>query len=292
MTAVKADAASGAAGREPGVLYLVPAPIGNTGDMTPRAVEALRAASIVAAEDTRSAQTLFRRLGLVPSRVVSYHEHNERTRAPWLVDRLRDGEDVALLPEAGTPLVSDPGFRLVRAAVDEGISVRPLPGPSAVLAALAGSGLPPDRFSFVGFLPRQQAQRLATLADLADRRETLVAFEAPHRILETLEDAQAALGERRAAIAWNLTKPTERFLRGSFGELLAELGGWEHVRGEMTLVVEGAPTARPDLDPGVDDAIRALLAQGLGPRAIRDALTPVVGAPKGTIYNRAVELSQ
>jgi len=275
-----------------GALYLVATPIGNPGDVTARAVETLRSASVVAVEDTRSARTLFRRLGVSPARVVSYHEHNERARAAWLIERLRAGEDVALVPEAGTPLVSDPGFRLVRAAADEGISVVALPWPSAVLAALSASGLPPDRFSFVGFLPRQRAARLAVLAELAGRPETLVAFEAPHRILESLEDAQAALGERRAAIGANLTKPTERFLRGTLAELRAELGSWEQVRGEMTVVIEGAADAPPELDPGVDEAIRALLAEGLGPRAIRDALSPVVDAPKATIYNRAVELAR
>jgi 16S rRNA (cytidine1402-2'-O)-methyltransferase len=262
------------------------------GDVTPRAVEALRSATIVAAEDTRVARTLFRRLGLRPPKLVSYHEHNERSRAPWLVERLREGDDVALLPDAGSPLVSDPGFRLVRAAVEEGIEVRSLPGASAVLAALAGSGLPPDRFSFVGFLPRQRAQRLAALTGLAARPETLVAFETPHRVLAALEDAQAALGDRRAAIAWNLTKPNERFLRGSLGDLRAELSSWEHVHGELTLVVEGAPEAPEDLDASVDEAIRALLAEGLGPRAIRDALTPLVDASRAAIYNRAVELAQ
>ena len=275
-----------------GALYLVATPIGNPGDLAPRAVEALRSVDVVAVEDTRSARTLFRRLGVSPARVVSYHEHNERTRAPWLVERLRAGEDVALVPEAGTPLVSDPGFRLVRAAVDEGISVIPVPGPSAVLAALAGSGLPPDRFSFVGFLPRARGARLAALAEVAARPETLVAFEAPHRILDALEDARAALGERRAAIGVNLTKTTERFLRGTLAELHAELGSQEQVRGEMTLVVEGASAPAPELDSGVDDAIRALLTQGLGPRAIRDALAHVVEAPKAAIYNRAVELAE
>ena len=275
-----------------GALYLVATPIGNPGDVTARAVETLRSASVVAVEDTRSARTLFRRLGVSPARVVSYHEHNERARAAWLIERLRAGDDVALLPEAGTPLVSDPGFRLVRAAVDEGISVVPLPGPSAVLAALAASGLPTDRFSFVGFLPRQRAQRLAALAELAGRPETLVAFEAPHRVLESLEDAQGALGDRRAALGVSLTKPSERFLRGTLAELVAEVGSWEQVRGEMTLVIEGATSQAPELDAGVDEAIRALLAQGLGPRAIRDALAHVVDVPKATIYNRAVEPSR
>jgi len=275
-----------------GALYLVATPIGNPGDVTARAIEALRSASVVAVEDTRSARTLFRRLGVSPARVVSYHEHNERARTAWLIERLRAGEDVALVPEAGTPLVSDPGFRLVRAAADEGISVVALPGPSAVLAALSASGLPPDRFSFVGFLPRQRAQRLAAFAELAGRPETLVAFEAPHRILESLEDAQAALGERRAAVGVNLTKPTERFLRGTLAELRAELGSLEQVRGEMTVVIEGAGAPAPELDARVDDAIRALLAEGLGPRAIRDALAPLVDAPKAAIYNRAVELAR
>jgi 16S rRNA (cytidine1402-2'-O)-methyltransferase len=275
----------------PGTLYLVPTPIGDPDDFTRRALSTLEAVEVVAVEDTRSARALLQKVG-ISARLLSYHEHNEQSRAPQLVERLRRGADVALMPEAGTPLVSDPGYRLVRLAIAAGIAVRPLPGPSAVLAALAASGLPPDRFSFVGFLPRQREKRKAALADVRTRTETIVAFEAPHRVLASLDDAVEVLGDRRAAIAWNLSKPTERFLRGRLSEIRAELGSWDYVHGEMTLVVEGADAARARLAPDADEAISVLLAHGLTPRAVRDALAPLLDVPRRDLYERAVELAR
>jgi 16S rRNA (cytidine1402-2'-O)-methyltransferase len=248
----------------------------------------LQAVDVVAAEDTRSARKLLGALG-VRARLVSYHDHNETARAPGLLRRLLAGSSVALLPEAGTPLLSDPGFRLVRAAIEAGVVVRPLPGPSAILPALAGSGLPPDAFVFVGFLPRQRARRRAAVEALADRPETIVAFEAPHRILESLEDCVAALGDRGAALAWNLSKPDERILRGTLAELRAELAAWEYVHGEMTLVIEGL-RGEPTLRPEVDAAIAFLVEHGLPPRGVRDALAPLVPGAKRELYERALKL--
>lgn len=272
-----------------GVLYLVPTPIGNPDDLTFRAVETLRRVDIVAAEDTRVAIKLLARLEVSP-KLVSYHEHNEQARAPWLVAQLQEGKDVALLPDAGTPLVSDPGYRVVRAAIEAGIEVVPLPGASAAVAALVGSGLPPNAFSFVGFLPRETGPRRALLEAIAARPETQLAYETPHRILDALADAAAILGDRDAALAWNLSKTGERFLRGRLSEIRAELAGWEYVHGEMTLVVAGLPRGEAGAAAvsRLDEAIDVLLGAGVQPRLIRDALAAATELPRREVYERVL----
>ncbi len=199
--------------RVAGTLYLVPVPIGNPDDLTIRGRATLKSVAVVAAEDTRHFATLARHHG-IEARAVSYHDHNEEARSRELVERLRSGDDVALVSDAGTPLVSDPGYRLVRAAIDAGIAVTSLPGASAVTTALAASGLPPHPFRFIGFLPRAAAARRAALEGLRDEEATLVAFEAPRRLLAALRDAHAGLGDREACLARNLTKPHERYQRG------------------------------------------------------------------------------
>jgi 16S rRNA (cytidine1402-2'-O)-methyltransferase len=271
-----------------GVLYLVPTPIGNPDDFTLRALETLRTVDIVAAEDTRDAARLLGHFDLKP-RLVSYHEHNESGRASWLVEQLQAGRDVALVPDAGTPLVSDPGYRVVRAALEAGIQVVPLPGASAAVAALVGSGLPPSAFSFAGFLPRGAGPRRALLESIARRGETQVLYETPHRILDALADAVEVLGDRNAALAWNLSKPGERFLRGTLSSLREELAGWEYVHGEMTLVVEGA---REAVSAGelarLDEAIGLLLDGGVKPRLVRDALATATGLPRREVYERVL----
>lgn len=231
-----------------GRLYLVPTPIGNPEDLSPRARDLLSRVDVVAAEDTRHYATLARAHGL-PGRSLSYHDHNEAARVPQLIDRLRGGEDVALVADAGTPLVNDPGFRLVEAALAAGLEVVSLPGPSAVTTALAASGLPPVPFRFTGFPPRTAARRRAFFAGLAADPATLVAFEAPHRLRDTLRDAREALGDRRACLARNLTKAHERYQRGLLSELEAALAGEEPVRGEATLVVAGAAPEAGGPDP-------------------------------------------
>ena len=196
-----------------GTLYLVAVPIGDLDDLGRRAAEILRSVAVVAAEDTRHFATLARHHG-IEARAVSYHDHNEEVRGRELLERLRGGADVALVSDAGTPLVSDPGYRLVRAAIEAGVAVSVVPGPSALTAALAGSGLAPHPFRFLGFLPRTGAARRATLEALTGDDATLVAFEAPHRLPEALRDALAVLGDRQACLARNLTKPHERWQRG------------------------------------------------------------------------------
>jgi 16S rRNA (cytidine1402-2'-O)-methyltransferase len=274
-----------------GRLILVGAPLGNPGDASERVRAALREADVVAAEDTRRLARLARDLGIeVPGRVVSYFEGNEERRTPELVDALLGGAQVAVVTDGGMPSVSDPGFRLVRAAVDAGVRVSAVPGPSAVTTALALSGLPSDRFCFEGFLPRKPGERRARLAELATEPRTLVLFEAPHRLAATLADLAAAFGaDRPAAVCRELTKTYEEVLRRSLGEL----AGWattEPVRGEITLVVGGAPAApevRPD-DAGLRAEVAGHEAAGT---ARKDAIALVArayGLPKREVYQAVI----
>jgi 16S rRNA (cytidine1402-2'-O)-methyltransferase len=265
-----------------GTLHLVSVPIGNPDDITLRALSTLRGATIVAAEDTRHFATLARHHGL-PARAISYHDHNEETRTRELLRRLRGGEDVALVSDAGTPLVSDPGFRMVRAAIEAGIRVDVVPGASAVTVALAGSGLPPHPFRFVGFLPRTAPARRAALAAIAGDDATLVLFEAPHRVVATLRDAIATLGDRPAGLGRNLTKPHERWQRGRLSEVLGELETEGEVRGEATLVIGGADRAAGAEAEAVAD-VRLLLAAGTPPRAVQDLLVQRHGLSKREAY--------
>jgi 16S rRNA (cytidine1402-2'-O)-methyltransferase len=218
-----------------GILFLVATPIGNLEDISLRAVRVLREADVVAAEDTRHTSKLLHHYD-IRRPTTSLHEHNEQEKVPALVGRLLAGSRIALVTDAGTPAVSDPGFRFVRAAIDAGIRVEAVPGPSAVLAALVSSGLPTDGFLFAGFPPPKSAARRAWFADLAGERRTLVFFEAPHRIRESLADALAALGDRQASIGRELTKLHEEIIRGPLSTLPDRLG---EPRGEFTVVVAG-----------------------------------------------------
>jgi 16S rRNA (cytidine1402-2'-O)-methyltransferase len=258
-----------------GLLVLVGAPLGNTGDASARLREVLAGADVVAAEDTRRLARLARDLDItVTGRVISYFEGNEERRTPDLVQALRDGAVVAVVTDGGMPSVSDPGYRLVRAALDAGFPVTAAPGPSAVTTALALSGLPSDRFVFEGFLPRSGAGRRGRLTELATEPRTLVFFEAPHRIADTLADLAAVFGAARpAAVCRELTKTYEEIRRGP----LAELAGWaaeSRPRGEITVVVAGAsptPAERP-----ADEELRAAVArrEAAGDTR-RDAITAV-----------------
>jgi 16S rRNA (cytidine1402-2'-O)-methyltransferase len=273
----------------PGVLYVVATPIGNLGDVSARAREILAGASVVAAEDTRHSGRLLRELGLERP-LVSLHEHNERGRVAELVGRLQGGESVALVSDAGTPLVSDPGYLLVAAAVEAGIAVAPVPGPSAAIAALSASGLPCDRFCFEGFLPARAAARRQRLAELAAEARTLVLYEAPHRIAECLADLAAACGPgRRACVARELTKKFETFYRGTLGELAARAGAdADMARGESVVIVEGAPPAEPGA--AELDNMLAVLLRHLPPSAA--AAASLAGVRRADAYARALVLTR
>jgi len=225
----------------PGVLYVVATPIGNLGDLSPRAAQVLGEVDLIAAEDTRHTRPLLAHFG-IGTRMVPVHEHNELDVLDRLLERLEAGESIALVSDAGTPLISDPGFPLVRAAQARGLRVSPIPGPSALVCALSVSGLPTDRFVFEGFLPRTADRRRVRLAELADERRTLVFYESSHRLLDTLEDLARSLGaERPALLARELTKVHETLASSSLGGLLEWVGAdTDQRRGEMVLVVGGA----------------------------------------------------
>jgi 16S rRNA (cytidine1402-2'-O)-methyltransferase len=218
-------------------LYLVATPIGNLEDITLRALRILKEASLIACEDTRHTRRLLNHFGITTP-TISYHDHNERARALELVERLTRGESIALVSDAGTPGISDPAYRLVVAAIDAGVRVVPIPGPAALVAALVASGLPTDAFYFAGFLPPKKMARRRRLEELREMRETLVLYEAPHRIGETLDDALAVLGDRPAALARELTKLHEQFRRGRLSELVHRHQA-DPPRGEMVLLIGG-----------------------------------------------------
>ena len=271
----------------PGRLYIVATPIGNLEDITYRAVRLLGEADLIACEDTRQTRKLLDHYG-IQKPAVSYHEHNENERAAELAARMLAGATVALVSDAGMPLVSDPGYRLVRAAVENGIEVIPLPGPSAILAALAASGLPTDAFHFAGFLPAKTAQRTKLLEALREEQATLIFFEAPHRVAEALEAIGQVLGGRPVVVARELTKLHEEFLRGTAGEIRAALEAREAVKGEITILVGKAAGPEPDARP-VEEAVEELMREGV-PRM--DAIKQVArrrGLPKREVYERLLE---
>jgi 16S rRNA (cytidine1402-2'-O)-methyltransferase len=269
-------------------LVLAGTPIGRVEDASPRLAAELAGADLVAAEDTRRLRRLAAELGVtLTARTLSYFDGNERERTPALLDALAEGQRVVLVTDAGMPSVSDPGYRLVAAAVEAGVEVTVVPGPSAVLAALAVSGLPADRFCFEGFLPRKAGERSRRLTELADERRTMVFFEAPHRTHATLTAMAAAWGDDRvAAVCRELTKTYEEVRRGPLADLVAWAAG--DVRGEVTLVVAGATEVAPTLD---DDAVRALVDTAVaGGLSRKDAVSHVAdrtGLPRRTVYDSA-----
>lgn len=221
----------------PGTLYLVATPIGNLADITHRALQVLKDVELIACEDTRHTHKLLNHYG-INTKTISYHEHNEQQRAAELIDRLKQGSDVAVVSDAGTPSISDPGFRLVRAAIENEIAVVPVPGPSALIAALIAAGLPTDEFFFAGFLPARGSARRARLNELRSVPGTLIFYEAPHRLAETLKDAYEILGEREAVVARELTKLHEEIRRGRLSELSADYAEKTDVRGEIVVLID------------------------------------------------------
>ena len=271
--------------RSAGTLYVVSTPIGNMGDFSFRAVEILKSVSLVLAEDTRHSRHLLDRYD-ISTPMASYHEHNEAKTTPRLVSRLLRGESLALVSDAGTPLLSDPGARLVRAAIDAGVSVVPVPGPSAALAALVASGLDADRFLFLGFLPRTERARGAALAEIASSRHTVVVYESPNRLADTLAELEGlGAGLRPAVVAREMTKQFEDIQRGTVTDLLAYYQE-RPVRGEVVLVVAGAAEQAAS-DEDVAERVRSLRAAGLSARDASMQVAAELGVSKRVAYRLA-----
>jgi 16S rRNA (cytidine1402-2'-O)-methyltransferase len=271
----------------PGILYIVATPIGNLEDISLRALRVLKEVDLIAAEDTRHTELLLKRHGIQTS-LTSYHEHNERTKTATLVKRLQDGQMIALVSDAGTPTISDPGFRLVRAAVAAGIQVTPIPGPSALLAVLSASGQPTDRFVFEGFLPARQTERRARLQGIRNEARTVIFYEAPHRVKETLRDLEQVLGNREIVLAREVSKVHEEFLRGRTSDVSRQIAERE-IKGEITLVIAGTTD-----EPGISekllrDEIDKLKAKGLRVKEIAELLGERFAVSKREVYRLALE---
>jgi 16S rRNA (cytidine1402-2'-O)-methyltransferase len=277
------------------MLILASAPIGRPDDASARFAAALAAVPVVAAEDTRRLRRLARSLGIaVPGKLISYYEDVEADRGRLLLAELADGNDVLLVSDAGMPGISDPGYRLVTAAIEAGVTVTVLPGASAVTAALAVSGLPTDRFCFDGFPPRRAGERARRLGELRDERRTMVFFESPRRLAATLDDMVPAFGgERRAVVCRELTKTHEEIRRGTLGELAA----WAQagVLGEITLVVAGAGSARPSAPPAADELAALVAAAEQQGSSRKNAIAQVasgLGLPKRAVYDAVIQARQ
>ena len=275
----------------PGHLYVCGTPIGNLEDITLRALRVLREVSLIAAEDTRHTRKLLSHYG-IGTPLVSLHEHNEARRTPEILRRLLAGQSVALVSDAGMPCIQDPGASLVRAALDAAVPVTVIPGPTALVTALVGSGLPAERFAFEGFLPRQTRQRRAHLEALARDPRTLVFYEAPHRLREVLADMLAILGDRPACIARELTKVHEEWQRGTLSQLAQ---AWQDrtPQGEFVILVAGAPVGEGEPAPStgaeeIMEQVRRLMGKGLDKKAAVRAVAAQLGLPRRVVYQAAM----
>lgn len=275
-----------------GTLILVATPIGNLGDFSPRAAEVLTAADVIACEDTRVTRKLLRLTGTVTSaRMVPYHDHNGAEMRPWIIKQLAKGRRVALVSDAGTPLVSDPGYKLVAACREQDIPVESVPGPSAVLAALAISGLPSDRFMFAGFLAGATGARRTQITELSNLAATTIWFETPARLAQSLSDMAEIMGRREAVIARELTKMHEEVIRGDLADLATRIASMARLKGEIVLLVAGKPDDETAFD---DDQLAAMLRAELDGQRLRDAVKSVVettGMPRNRVYRLALQLT-
>jgi 16S rRNA (cytidine1402-2'-O)-methyltransferase len=274
-----------------GTLYLVSTPIGNLEDITHRAVRVLGEVDIIACEDTRHTKKLLNHYG-IKTRTVSYHEHNERERAAELVEKLKLGSNVAVVSDAGTPGISDPGFRLTRVAIENDIRVVPVPGPSALITALVASGMPTDEFFFGGFLPARSGARRTRLGELRSIPATLIFYEGPHRIAATLKDAQEILGEREAVVARELTKMHEEIVRGRLSDLAARFSSADSARGELVLIIDRALIEVEGEKDKAVASVAALVAElengGLDHRAALKKAARELGLSRAEAYRRLV----
>ena len=271
-----------------GALYIVATPIGNLEDISFRAVRVLQEVNLIAAEDTRHTQVLLNHYA-IRTPLTSYHEHNERAKALQLVERLRRGEDIALVSDAGTPAISDPGYRLIVEAVRAGFRVVPIPGASALTAVLSACGLATDRFVFEGFVPEKKHARRETLRRLRPESRTLVFYEAPHRLMDSVHDMREILGDRAVVVAREITKVHEEFLRGRLTEVAGQLAARE-IKGEVVIVVAGSQGESEISEAQVKDEIRKLKNQGLGVKAIAELIGERHSLAKREVYRMALEM--
>jgi 16S rRNA (cytidine1402-2'-O)-methyltransferase len=273
-----------------GTLYVVATPIGNLQDITLRALSVLKAVDLVAAEDTRQTRRLLRHFGLAAP-LISYHEHNETARAPELVRRLKAGAAIALVTNAGTPGVSDPGYRLVSAAAAEGLRVVPVPGPTAAAAALSASGLATDAFVFAGFLARKAGRRRRQIQALASHTQTVILYESPLRVAALIEELIAEFGDRRSVLAREMTKLHEEFIRGRLTEVLAALRSRAEVKGECTLLIAGRAAAEPSgWDAARQDLRRQLQSRSKGLAELAREVAQIHGLPRQAAYAEALKI--
>ena len=272
-------------------LFVVSTPIGHLDDITYRAIDVLKSVSLIAAEDTRTSAQLLKHF-LINTPLTACHDHNESNKIDQLIERMKNGESMALISDAGTPLISDPGFKLVRAAQAEGIRVIPVPGACAAIAALSSVGLPSDRFSFEGFLPSKQSQRLLSLEKLKDETQTLIFYEAPHRILDSVQDMAAVFGaERPVGFAREITKTFETIKKMTLGELVEFIANDHHQqKGEIVLVIGGAVEEK-DLDQEKLDKLLLRLLEDLSVKAASQLAADLTGIKKKVAYQRALELT-
>ena len=276
-----------------GTLSIVATPIGNLGDFSPRAAAVLAAADIIACEDTRVTKKLLRLTGTsVSGKIVSYHDHNGEKMRPYLIERISQGDHVALVSDAGTPLISDPGYKLIAACRGHGLRVTTTPGPSAAVAALTISGLPSDRFLFAGFVPTALKARKKQFAELASLSATSIWFDTPSRLARSLSDMASVFGNRQACVAREITKLHEEALHGSLGGLAAELQARPPMKGEVVIVVAGRNIEDTLID---DDALAAMLRAEMDGQRLRDAVAAVVaatGVAKNRVYKLALEIAK
>ena len=269
----------------PGTLYLVATPIGNLADITHRAIQVLSDVDLIACEDTRHTHKLLSHYG-INTKTISYHDHNEQQRAAELIERLKQGNNIAVVSDAGTPSISDPGFRLVRAAIENEIAVVPVPGPSALITALIAAGLPTDEFFFAGFLPSRASARRARLAALQSVPGTLIFYEAPHRLAETLKDAYEILGEREAVVARELTKLHEEIRRGLLSELTADYAEKTDIRGEIVVLIDRNVIDLPKESKSIAALVDQFEQDGLDHRAALKKAARELGLSRAEAYRK------
>ena len=270
-----------------GILYLVATPIGNLADITHRALQILKDVDLIACEDTRHTHKLLSHYGIT-TKTISYHEHNEQQRTAQLIDMLQQGSDIAVVSDAGTPSISDPGFRLVRAAIENEIAVVPVPGPSALISALVAAGLPTDEFFFAGFLPARSNARRARLEELRSVPGTLIFYEAPHRLSATLKDAYEILGEREAVVARELTKVHEEIRRGRLSQLATDYADEKDIRGEIVLLIDRNVLGVAPQTVSIASLVEQFEQEGMDHRAALKKAARELGLSRAEAYRRLI----